>query len=134
MVLFGLGLLIVLTKKSTIMMLIGLELMLNSANLNLMAFSSFRADANGQLLMIFILIVAVCEAAVGLAIALRVYRYYHTSVPEKISSTLPLSSRPASSVTGKVMKVCLNAGNPLPKIEISSQTRASSATTMADRP
>ena len=85
-VIFGIGLLIVLTKKNTIMMLIGLELMLNSANLNLMAFSSYRADAHGQLLILFILIVAVCEAAVGLAIALRVYRYYHTSVPEEISN------------------------------------------------
>lgn len=85
-VLFGVGLLIVLTKKNTIMMLIGLELMLNSANLNLMAFSAHRADPNGQLLMLFILIVAVCEAAVGLAIALRVYRFYNTSVPEEISN------------------------------------------------
>lgn len=85
-VLFGLGLLIVLTKKNTIMMLIGLELMLNSANVNMMAFSSYRADVEGQILMLFVLIVAVCEAAVGLAIALRVYRYYHTSVPEEISN------------------------------------------------
>jgi NADH:ubiquinone oxidoreductase subunit K len=85
-VLFGLGLLIVLTKKNTIMMLIGLELMLNSANVNLMAFSSYRADADGQILMLFVLIVAVCEAAVGLAIALRVYRYYQTSAPEEISN------------------------------------------------
>ena len=67
-------------------MLIGLELMLNSAIVNLMAFSSYRADADGQILMLFVLIVAVCEAAVGLAIALRVYRYYHTSVPEEISN------------------------------------------------
>ena len=85
-ILFSIGLLVVLTKKNTIMMLIGLELMLNSANLNLMAFSAYRADADGQLLMIFILLVAVCEAAVGLAIALRVYRYYQTSVPEEISN------------------------------------------------
>jgi NADH:ubiquinone oxidoreductase subunit K len=85
-ILFSIGLLVVLTKKNTIMVLIGLELMLNSANLNLMAFSSYRADADGQLLMIFILLVAVCEAAVGLAIALRVYRYYQTSVPENISN------------------------------------------------
>lgn len=85
-ILFSIGLMVVLTKKNTIMMLIGLELMLNSANLNLMAFSSYRADADGQLLMIFILLVAVCEAAVGLAIALRVYRYYQTSVPENISN------------------------------------------------
>jgi NADH:ubiquinone oxidoreductase subunit K len=85
-ILFSIGLLVILTKKNTIMMLIGLELMLNSANLNLMAFSAYRADADGQLLMIFILLVAVCEAAVGLAIALRVYRYYQTSVPEEISN------------------------------------------------
>lgn len=85
-ILFSIGLLVILTKKNTIMMLIGLELMLNSANLNLMAFSAYRADANGQLLMIFILLVAVCEAAVGLAIALRVYRYYQTSIPENISN------------------------------------------------
>lgn len=85
-ILFCIGLLVVLTKKNTVMMLIGLELMLNSANLNLMAFSSYRADADGQLLMIFILLVAVCEAAVGLAIALRVYRFYQTSVPENISN------------------------------------------------
>lgn len=84
-VLFCIGLLVILFKKNTIMMLIGLELMLNSANLNLMAFSSYRADADGQLLMLFILIIAVCEAAVGLAIVLRVYRFYQTSEPEKIS-------------------------------------------------
>ena len=84
-VLFCIGLLVILFKKNTIMMLIGLELMLNSANLNLMAFSSYRADADGQLFMLFILIVAVCEAAVGLAIALRVYQFYQTSEPAKIS-------------------------------------------------
>jgi NADH:ubiquinone oxidoreductase subunit K len=84
-VLFCLGLLVVLTKKNTILILIGLELMLNSANLNLIAFSSYRAHADGQLLILFILIVAVCEAAVGLAIALRVFKYYHTSIPENIA-------------------------------------------------
>jgi len=84
-VLFCIGLMIVLFKKNTIIILIGLELMLNSANINLIAFSSYRADTDGQLLILFILIVAVCEAAVGLAIALRVYKFYHTSVPGDIS-------------------------------------------------
>ncbi|EKD60320.1 MAG: hypothetical protein ACD_54C00816G0001 [uncultured bacterium] len=54
-----------------------------------------------------------------------------------ISATLrlpALSSTAASSVTGKLMKVCRNAGRPLPKIETSSQTSASKATTMADSP
>ena len=84
-VIFMIGLLVILIKKNIIMILIGLELMLNSANLNLVAFSSYRADANGQLFMLFILIIAVCEAAVGLAIALRVYRYYQDSNPDKVA-------------------------------------------------
>jgi len=84
-VLFCIGLLIIMVKKNIIMILIGLELMLNSANLNLVAFSSYRADADGQLLVLFILIVAVCEAALGLAIALRVYKFYHTAEADKIS-------------------------------------------------
>jgi NADH:ubiquinone oxidoreductase subunit K len=84
-VLFCIGLLIVMVKKNLIMILIGLELMLNSANLNLVAFSSYRADSDGQLLVLFILIIAVCEAALGLAIALRVYKFYNTAEPDKIS-------------------------------------------------
>lgn len=84
-VLFCVGLLVVIFKKNTIIILIGIELMLNSANLNLIAFSSYRANTDGQLLIIFILIVAVCEASVGLAIVLRAYQYYQTSIPEKIS-------------------------------------------------
>ena len=84
-VLFCIGLAIVLIKKNIIMILIGLELMLNSANLNLIAFSSYRADADGQIFIIFILIVAVCEAALGLAIALRVHKFYNTAVPGRIS-------------------------------------------------
>ena len=83
--LFCIGLMIVLIKKNIILILIGLELMLNSANLNLITFSSYRADTDGQLLMLIILIVAVCEAALGLAIALRVYKFYHTTFPEKVS-------------------------------------------------
>jgi NADH-quinone oxidoreductase subunit K len=84
--LFSIGILIVLIKKNLIMILIGLELMLNSANLNLIAFSSYRGDTEGQLLMLFILIVAVCEAALGLAIALRVYKFYNTSEPSQVSN------------------------------------------------
>jgi NADH:ubiquinone oxidoreductase subunit K len=84
-ILFCIGLLVVVFKKNMILILIGIELMLNSANLNLMAFSSYKADTDGQLLILFILIVAVCEASVGLAIALRVYKSYNTSMLESIS-------------------------------------------------
>lgn len=83
--LFIIGLIIILIKKNLIMILIGIELMLNSANLNFIAFSSYRADSNGQLMILFILIIAVCEASLGLAIALRVYRFYHTSATNQIS-------------------------------------------------
>jgi NADH:ubiquinone oxidoreductase subunit K len=79
------GLLIVFTKKNAIMILLGIELMLNAANLNLVLFNSQNTGLDGQLFALFIIIVAVCEAAVGIAIILKTYHYYHTSVPDQIS-------------------------------------------------
>jgi NADH:ubiquinone oxidoreductase subunit K len=83
--LFCSGLLIVFTKKNAIMILLGIELMLNAANLNLVLFNSQKTGLDGQLFALFIIIVAVCEAAVGIAIILKTYHYYHTSVPDQIS-------------------------------------------------
>jgi NADH:ubiquinone oxidoreductase subunit K len=83
--LFCSGLLIVFTKKNAIMILLGIELMLNAANLNLVLFNSQKTGMDGQLFALFIIIVAVCEAAVGIAIILKTYHYYHTSVPDQIS-------------------------------------------------
>ncbi len=84
--LFCTGLTIVIVKKNAIMVLIGIELMLNAANLNLAAMNLQHGPAyDGQIFALFIIIVAVCEAAVGLAIILRVYRYFQTSVPGEIS-------------------------------------------------
>ncbi len=83
--LFCSGLLIVFTKKNAIMILLGIELMLNAANLNLVLFNSQKIGLDGQLFALFVIIVAVCEAAVGIAIILKTYHYYHTSVPDQIS-------------------------------------------------
>lgn len=83
--LFCSGLLIVFTKKNAIMILLGIELMLNAANLNLVLFNSQKTGMDGQLFALFVIIVAVCEAAVGIAIILKTYHYYHTSVPDQIS-------------------------------------------------
>lgn len=83
--LFCVGLLIVLVKKNNIMILLGIELMLNAANINLVAFNPSAINLNGQLFALFVIIVAVCEAAVGMAIILRVYHYYGTSIPDQIS-------------------------------------------------
>jgi NADH-quinone oxidoreductase subunit K len=84
--LFVIGLTVLITRQNLIMMLIGLELMLNAANLNLVAFASQRGDrTDGQMFALFIILVAVCEAAVGIAIVLRVHHFYKTSDPGEIS-------------------------------------------------
>lgn len=84
--LFALGLAIIIIKRNTIMMLIGIELMLNASNLNLVAFNQlYPQHIDGQMFAVFVIIVAVCETAVGLAIILRVYRFYQTSIPDEIS-------------------------------------------------
>lgn len=80
--LFCVGFAVVLTRRNLIMMLIGIELMLNAANLNLIAFGK---SADSQFFILFIILVAVCEAAVGIALVLRVYHFYKTSSPDQIS-------------------------------------------------
>ena len=68
------------------MVLLGIELLLNATNLNLVAFNQLQPSLlTGQIFTLFVIIVAVCEAAVGLAIVLRVYKYYQTSVLREIS-------------------------------------------------
>jgi NADH-quinone oxidoreductase subunit K len=84
--LFSLGLLIVITKRNTIMVLIGIELLLNASNLNLIAFNQLRPGTiDGQMFVLFVIIVAVCEASIGLAIVLQVYQYFQTSIPDSVS-------------------------------------------------
>jgi NADH-quinone oxidoreductase subunit K len=73
--LFSLGIMGVLTRKNAVNVLMGVELILNSANINLVAFSKFSAgNLNGQIFAIFIIVVAAAEAAVALAIVLSMYR------------------------------------------------------------
>ncbi|MBX7125998.1 MAG: NADH-quinone oxidoreductase subunit NuoK [Cyclobacteriaceae bacterium] len=76
------GLVIVITRRNAIVVLMGIELMLNASNINLVAFDRyFPGQLDGQMLSLFVIIVAVCEAAVGIAIVLRVYHYYDTARP-----------------------------------------------------
>ena len=80
--LFALGLAGALTRRNAIVVLIGLELMLNAANLNLLAFARFgagQAAMAGTLFVLFSIAVAAAEAAVGLALILAVYRRYRTT-------------------------------------------------------
>jgi NADH-quinone oxidoreductase subunit K len=73
--LFSLGIMGVLTRKNAVNVLMGIELILNSANLNLVAFSRFSAgNLNGQIFAVFVIVIAAAEAAVALAIVLSMYR------------------------------------------------------------
>jgi NADH:ubiquinone oxidoreductase subunit K len=84
--LFSIGVAVIIIKRNAIMVLIGIELMLNASVLNLVAFNQLYPETiKGQMFALFVIIVAVCETAVGLAIVLRVYQYYQTSVPDEIS-------------------------------------------------
>ena len=84
--LFAAGIAIIIIKRNAIMMLIGIELMLNASALNLIVFNQrYPQNMNGQMFALFVIIVAVCETAVGLAIVLRVYQHYQTSIPDEIS-------------------------------------------------
>lgn len=84
--LFCIGFTIILTRRNLIMMLIGIELMLNAANLNLISFNGrYPSSVDGQFFILFVIVVAVCEAAVGIALVLRVYHFYKTSLPDDIN-------------------------------------------------
>jgi len=85
--LLAIGLAIIIIKQNAIMMLMGLELMLNASNLNLVAFNLYYPQKiDGQMFSLFVIIIAVCETAVGLAIILRAYKHFQSSVPDDISS------------------------------------------------
>ncbi|GAA0279561.1 NADH-quinone oxidoreductase subunit NuoK [Halobacterium noricense] len=66
----------VLTRENALMFLISVELMLNSANINLVAFSHFYGNATGQVFSLFVMALAAAEVAVGLGIVLVLYRNF----------------------------------------------------------
>jgi NADH:ubiquinone oxidoreductase subunit K len=73
--LFALGVLAVLTRRNAVNVLMGVELILNSANLNLVAFSRFGPGGlQGQIFAVFVIVIAAAEVAVALAIVLTLYR------------------------------------------------------------
>lgn len=77
--LFSLGILGALTRRNAVNVLMSIELILNSANINLVAFSHFGAgNLDGQLFAIFVIVVAAAEVAVALAMVLTMYRLRRT--------------------------------------------------------
>lgn len=73
-VLFAIGVIGVLIRRNVIIIMMSVELMLNSVNLLLAAFAAYRGDPSGQVFVFFIMALAAAEVAVGLAIVIMVYR------------------------------------------------------------
>jgi len=71
---FSVGIIGVLTRRNAIVVFMCVELMLNSANLTLITYSSYLGDVGGQLFVFFVMAVAAAEAAVGLAIIIAIFR------------------------------------------------------------
>lgn len=87
--LFCIGLAGALTRRNAILVLVGIELMLNAANLNFIAFWRYNPDPealNGMMFVIFSIAVAAAEAAVGLALIIAIYRHYKTVNLDKVDS------------------------------------------------
>jgi len=91
-ILFAIGFAGVMLRRNLIIILMSLELMLNAANLSLVAFSRFRVDSGGlpnynaQVFVFFIITVAAAEVAVGLAIVVALYRTRQTTDVKNIST------------------------------------------------
>jgi NADH-quinone oxidoreductase subunit K len=75
---FAIGLFGVLTRRNAVGILLGIELMLNAVNINLVAFSRFRADLGGLIFTLFTIAITVAEIAVGLAIVIVIFRVRRT--------------------------------------------------------
>lgn len=85
--LFCIGIYMIITKHNAIQILIGIELMLNAAILNLVAFGKFdKLNNGGQIFALFAIVLAAATTAVALAIILNVYKKYRTIDPGKINS------------------------------------------------
>ncbi|MGB5160340.1 MAG: NADH-quinone oxidoreductase subunit NuoK [Thermoanaerobaculia bacterium] len=83
--LFVIGLVGILTRRNMIVVLMSIELVLNSVNLNLAAFSYQYSDLTGQIMGVFVIAVAAGEAAIGLAILVALYRLRGTTSLDQAS-------------------------------------------------
>jgi NADH-quinone oxidoreductase subunit K len=82
--LFALGIVIILARRNVIYILMGIEMILNAANLNFVAFNRFGSHAlDGQMFAIFVIILAAAEAAVALAIVLNVFYLFDSVKPSE---------------------------------------------------
>ena len=85
--LFTMGMLVVLLRRDTIMVLMGIELLLNAANLSMVVFSKSANMIEGQLQVFFVITIAAAESAIGLSILVNLYRNFG-SIKTQSATTL----------------------------------------------
>jgi len=81
---FAIGLFGVLTRRNAIGILLGIELMLNAVNINLVAFARFHGDLLGLVFTLFTIAITVAEVAVGLAIVIMIFRVRRTVEADRL--------------------------------------------------
>ena len=85
-ILFSLGVFAILTRRNAIMVLMGIELVLNAANINFVAFSRFTTGTlDGHIFAIFVIILAAAEAAIALAIILNIFQNFNSVNVDEIN-------------------------------------------------
>jgi NADH-quinone oxidoreductase subunit K len=82
--LFAIGLFGVMTRRNTIGILLGIELMLNAVNINLVAFARFQGTVDGMVFTVFTICITVVEVALGLAIVILIFRVRRTVVADHL--------------------------------------------------
>ena len=85
-ILFAIGAYGALTKSNAIIVLMCIELMLNAANINFVAFSTYTGNADGLVFVIFTIAIAAAEVAVGIALMLNAYKIQKTTDVDKLST------------------------------------------------
>jgi len=85
-ILFSFGVFAVVSRRNAIQVLMGIELILNSANINFVAFSRYSwGSLDGQVIAVFVIILAAAEAAIALAIVLNIYQTFNTVNVDEIN-------------------------------------------------
>lgn len=86
-ILFSLGLFAMISRKNAIMILMGIELILNACSLNFIAFSKFGGlGVDGQIVSVFVILLAVAEAAIALGIVLNIYNNFNTANVDEVDT------------------------------------------------
>lgn len=84
-VLFAIGAVIVLVRRSAVISLMGVELMLNSANLTMVTFARIHGDVAGEIMAFFVMVVAAAEVVVGLAIIVSIFKSRATTSVDDVN-------------------------------------------------